>query len=230
LAEFSYNNSTHSSTTFSPFFATYGFHPRSDNFSQLSQQPPTLPNPAAVLLELRSELESAQTTYKRFADQHRSTPPTFEIGSKVWLRATHIRTQRPSKKLDSKLLGPFPIIAKVGELAYRLQLPPSMKIHNVFHVSLLEPFFSNPFPGRDIPAPTPVVVDSEEELVVDEILDSKLIHRHGHYLVKWLGVPFSEATWEPFENCVFSASGELYDNTAVSHYHTINPSKPGPWH
>jgi len=48
-----------------------------------------------------------------------------------------IKTTRPSKKLDYKKIGPFKIVAKIGRSGYNLALPPSMAIHNTFHISLL---------------------------------------------------------------------------------------------
>ena len=62
----------------------------------------------------------------------------FCPGDKVWLLSTNIKTRRPSKKLDWKCLGPFEVIKRVGIQAYQLRLPQSMKIYDVFHVTLLE--------------------------------------------------------------------------------------------
>ena len=63
----------------------------------------------------------------------------FQVGDKVWLDARHIKIKRPSRKLDWKKLGRFTIKRVVSKYAYELNLPASMKIHPVFHVSLLEP-------------------------------------------------------------------------------------------
>jgi hypothetical protein len=74
-----------------------------------------------------------------------SRPPTqgpsnFKVGDKVWLLIKNIATTRPCAKLDYKRLGPFKIAKLVGLVACQLELPPQFKIHNVFHVSLLEPY------------------------------------------------------------------------------------------
>ena len=66
--------------------------------------------------------------------------PSFQIGEKVLLRHDNISTTAPTKKLASKFLGPFSIIAKLSNLVYRLRLPKTLRIHNVFHVSLLEKY------------------------------------------------------------------------------------------
>jgi hypothetical protein len=103
-----------------------------------------------------------------------------------------------------------------------------MKIHPVFHVSLLTPA-SNPdlpdFPERRIPPPPPVEVQGQEEWVVREILDSR---RHGRsrqlqYLVAWEGFPDpSDNSWEPASNLI--ADG--IENAFLSDFHSKYPRKP----
>jgi len=59
----------------------------------------------------------------------------------VILSSRNITTKRPSKKLDTKFLGPFKIVEMKGKQAYKLNLPQIYsRIYNVFHVSLLEPY------------------------------------------------------------------------------------------
>ena len=48
-------------------------------------------------------------------------------------------------KLRPRYIWPYEIIAKVGPVAYRLDLPPELsKVHNVFHVSMLRKYITNP--------------------------------------------------------------------------------------
>ena len=87
--------------------------------------------------ETEAVLKAAAEDMKRYYDAwHR--PEEFKPGDHVWLNAKDLITERPSKKLDHKRLGPFKIIRKVGELAYELKLPPSFKIHPVISASQLE--------------------------------------------------------------------------------------------
>ena len=95
--------------------------------------------------------------------------------------------KRPSRKLDHKRLGPFDIIKPIGSLVYELKLPSTMKVHPVFHVSLLETAVNDPLSGQHIEPHPPVIVDSEEAWEVEEILYSRLHYRQGQYKVKWVG-------------------------------------------
>lgn len=132
-----------------------------------------------------------------------------------------IQSTRPSGKLDVKRLGPFQINQKVSTVAYKLDLPASLRIHPVFHVSLLEKYIPNTFENRIQEPPPPLVIEGEEEFEVEAILDSRLHYRKLQYLVKWLGYPSSENSWEPsssLTNCP----------EKLSRFHLSYPNKPGP--
>jgi len=120
----------------------------------------------------------------------------------VFLDASNIQTTRPSRKLSHRRLGPFPINSQVGNSAYQLRLPPSMgRLHPVFNVVKLSLAPPDPFPGhRASPPPLPEIVDGEEEWVVEEILDSRMVNRKLRYLVKWEGFGVEHNSWEPWDN------------------------------
>ena len=98
---------------------------------------------------------------------------------------------------------PFPILGKVGKVSYRVELPPRSKIHHVFHASYLKPYHGDrddPSRGLSKRAPTAVVTFYDKE--VEHVLTDRVIRRRGvppatKYLVKWKGLPESEANWEP---------------------------------
>jgi hypothetical protein len=96
-----------------------------------------------------------------------------------------------------------------------------MKIHLVFHVSLLEPYYESRIPGQ-VQAPLPPIqVNGEEEFEVEEILDSKIKNRVLYFLIHWQGYDISECTWEPIKNLT-NAQEALQDfhkkNTLQSHF------------
>ena len=109
-------------------------------------------------------------------------------------------TPRPSRKLDYKRLGPFTVIQRISPVAFRLELPATAKIHNVFHVSLLEPCVESSIPGRHQVPPPPVVLEGDEHFLVDRILAQRTRHRKVQYLVRWQGYGPEHDTWEPLSN------------------------------
>ena len=94
-----------------------------------------------------------------------------------------------------------------------------MKVHPVFHVSLLEPVATDPLPGQTHPPPPPVIVDDVEEFEVQEILDSRRQRNKLKYLVQWVG--FDHPTWQPSEDLEHSP-------IIVRRFHELYPKKPRP--
>jgi hypothetical protein len=209
LAEYAYNNAKHSGSKFSPFYLNYGMNPRLDwSFKAVREQQSASDEGAQQLAKNLEELHAtarnnllrAQTRMKGYYDRKRDQDPEFKPGDKVWLDASNLKTNRPSKKLDSKNLGPFEVIEKIGSRAYRLKLPATIKVHPVFHVSLLSKYRASNIPGRAQPPPPPVVVDNEEEWYVERIADIRWdpVRKQPMYLVKWEGYPLEEAQWKPY--------------------------------
>ncbi|CDO77965.1 hypothetical protein BN946_scf184971.g15 [Trametes cinnabarina] len=232
LAEFAYNNAPNATTGISPFFTNKGYHPGLTVHPERDLTSARAREFAVDLEELHTELRKqiaeAQARYQVQADKHRLPAPDFRIGDLVYLKAKHIRTTRPSKKLLEKFLGPFEIIAKVGTHSYTLRLPDSMRaVHLVFHVSQLEPATPNVIPGRVQPPPPPVIVDGEPEYEISEILDSKLDRRRKTckllYLVRWAGY---EGTDEETSWILATELGHAQE--LVSDFHQTYPDKPGP--
>src|SRR5271169_558469 len=94
-----------------------------------------------------------------------------------------------------------------------------MKVHPVFHVSLLTPKLPDLIPGRHRPPPPPIEVEGEEEYEVEEILDSRLFRGKLQYFVKWKGYTTEENSWEPAENVANAAN-------AVEAFHKAHPNRP----
>jgi hypothetical protein len=189
LAEFTYNNSTNSTTSMTPFFANTGHHPLFD--ISLIREPVVPSAETRVLLlktirdDLIANLHEAQQSYTYHVNTRRLPAPPLHIGDKVFLDRCYIKTTRPSTKLDHKKLGPFKISEIINPVAFRLALPSTMHIHNVFHVSLLEPQTQDIISAFTQPPPPPVIVDGAEEFEVEAVLDSRLHRGHLQYLVHW---------------------------------------------
>ena len=115
-------------------------------------------------------------------------------GDKVYLLRRNIKTTRPSDKLDYVKIGPFRIQEQTGKVNYQLELPKGMRIHPVFHVSLLEPAL------RNAKVQTKIDIVTSNEYEVEKILDNRSVNGLQQYLVKWKGYDDSENTWEPKTN------------------------------
>ena len=231
LAEFAYNNAPSATTGISPFFANKGYHPNITVHPERDLSSVRAKEFAVDLDELHQELRlqisEAQKRYQGPADTRRTPAPDFKVGDTVFVKATHFRTTRPSKKLSEKNLGPFEIIAKVGPSSFTLRLPNHLRaVHPVFHVSQLEPATPNTIPNRVQPPPPPIEVDDDFEYEISEILDSKLDQRRKCkllYLVRWTGYEGTdqETDWLP-------ATELKHAPEVVQDFHKSYPDKPGP--
>ena len=97
---------------------------------------------------MQFQLQEAQDRYKAFIDESQKEHPLLQVGDKVWLLWCNIKTTWPYDKLDYQRIEPFPIHKQINQVAYQLMLPASMKVHPVFHVSLLEPYKESNIPSR----------------------------------------------------------------------------------
>uniref|UniRef100_A0A803SL45 Gypsy retrotransposon integrase-like protein 1 n=2 Tax=Anolis carolinensis TaxID=28377 RepID=A0A803SL45_ANOCA len=140
VAEFAYNNAVHTSSQHTPFELTYGFHPRggvAPSTNVVSSDPVYRSTEMAALHDVaRRLLLEAKATQKTQADRHRQAGEELEEGDLVWLSSKHIK--QAGGKFAPRYLGPFPIVKKISSVAFRLRLPSSLKVHPVFHRSLLK--------------------------------------------------------------------------------------------
>jgi hypothetical protein len=219
VAEFAINNSVHESTKVTPFYLNKGFHPRTPmnateglDHDTISVTEGSAPAAAAfadrmanVLKDAKQHLRAAQDRQKAYADKSRRDLE-FEVGQRVLLSSKNLMNRvRGSRKLLPRWLGPFTVLARIGQVAYRLDLPKTMQCHDVFHISLLRAYRDS---GRVQPPPVPEFVDGHLEFEVERIVDHRVV-RSGRrsrveYLVRWLGYSSDYDSWEPqssMSNC-----------------------------
>jgi hypothetical protein len=203
LAQIAYNQSPTTTTGTSPFYANYGFEPNdlTGTMEVLAD------NPAAALTateiremhaSLRLDLMFCRQQMTKYANRKRLEGPTLKGGDKVYLLRRNIRSNKPTKKLDAVKLGPFRVRRKKGPVNYELELPKKMRIHPVFHISLLEPAAPDATLEQDVKDIDPEI--QEDIYEVERIIDVRSRRGQKQYLVRWKGYQPSEDTWEPEAN------------------------------
>jgi hypothetical protein len=209
-AEWWYNSSYHTAIKTSPFQALYEYSPPQiqeicilDSVSPDTQA--TLQDTTSMIQALQHNLMYAQKKMKKYADANR-TARSFDLGDMVYLKMQPHREAAlglgTALKLTSKYYGPFRIIQKVGQLAYKLQLPAGTKLHDVFHVNQLKKHLGpRAVPNARLPLLT---ADGKVKFNPVAILQRRQIPRQaGEYavaipqlLIHWEGMTPEEATWE----------------------------------
>jgi hypothetical protein len=205
LAEYWYNTTYHSAHGTTPFEVLYGNKPRhfgittTDTCSVPDLQQ-WLQDRSAMTQLIQQHLARAQQRMKFQADKQRSERE-FAVGDWVYLKlqphVQHSVARRTCAKLNYKYFGSYLILQRIGAVAYKLQLPPSSKIHQVVHVSQLK---------KAIPPDSTVTPDehlslllTETELTPVQVLCTKLCLvgqlAHPFALVQWSFLPVDWTSW-----------------------------------
>ncbi|GJR42043.1 putative reverse transcriptase domain-containing protein [Tanacetum coccineum] len=151
LVEFSYNNSYHTNIKAAPFEALYGCKCRSHMcWAEVGDSQLTgleiIHETTEKIVHIKSRIQAARDRRKSYADVRRK-PLEFQVGDKVMLKVSPWKWEihfGKRGKLNPRYIGPFKIIAKVGTVAYRLELPEQLsRVHSTFHVSNLKKCMSN---------------------------------------------------------------------------------------
>lgn len=203
-AEHIYNTAFQSALKDTPFWVVYGRDPPTirsyePGETRVAAVAKSMADRDEFIADVRYRLEQAQAIYKHHYDKtHRDV--RYNIGDWVWLCLRHrapASLNVPTKgKLKPRFYGPNYIIGIVNKVAYRLELPPHARLHNVFHVGLLKKFVGTPpIAPLALPPTNHGAVVPEPERAVR----SRLARGVKQILVHWKGEPAASATWEDVE-------------------------------
>ncbi|WVZ58178.1 hypothetical protein U9M48_008473 [Paspalum notatum var. saurae] len=205
--EFSYNNSYQASLKKSPFEALYGRRCRTPLFwNQTGEKqvfrPDLIRDAKQKIKMVRENLRVAQSRQKSYADVRRRDL-TFKVDDFVYLKVSSMRGIRRFNmkgKLAPRYIGPFKIVERKGEVAYKLELPSNLSgIHDVFHVSQIKkcltvPEEQAPLEGLDVQED---VTYTEHPVKILETSERVTRNRRVKICrVQWKHHTEDEATWE----------------------------------
>jgi hypothetical protein len=169
-------------------------------------------NMQAVLKDAKLHLHAAAARMKAYADSSRKEV-VLTVGQKVTLSTKNLKPKYGTRKLMPRYIGPFTVLKQINDVAYKIDVPSNLKIHKVFHVSLLSPYNDK----GDRRPPPPVFVNDEPEWEVEAVLLHRVSRRFKHkakllpsetpvpvnqhdYYIKWAGYGPEHCSWEPFKN------------------------------
>ena len=237
VAEFAINSHVSAATGFTPFFLDTGMHPRiplslaaqSLGTQERQESAPgteTVPGPPFTTQAFVHEwneaekaakvaMRIAQDRYAAHAD-YRRLDTSFADGDKVLLSTENLKLPSTvSWKFTARWIGPYPVRRAVSPVAYELLLPRTLRVHPVFHVSLLKAYREdaiNPSP----PPPEPIVNDEgEQEYFVQELLQHR-VRRIGRrsrveFLVRWTGYGPDADEWIPLADVEETEAYDRYE-------------------
>ena len=205
LAEYWYNTNWHSALNKSPFEVLYNHPPRhfglTEDVCVVPELQKWLDERTTVTAVLRQQLLRVQQKMKSTADKKRIFRE-FDVGDQVFLKLQpYIQTSvapRSNQKLAYKFYGPYRVLARVGQVAYLLELPQASKIHPVIHVSQLKKVIGPAIQVQDT-LPEPDVHLQVPLKVLQRRMVRKGSSTVSQVLIQWSDVPVELATWEDTE-------------------------------
>ncbi len=198
IAEFAHNLWKNDMTRHSPHKLLTGTRPQV-NIQLINGNTPATDIRLKELEEARQEVQRHLEARQSQKDEGRTME--MKTGDKVWLEGKNLHIIGACKLLP-KRYGPFTITKRNGPVAYKLELPPSMKIHNIFHIDLLMPYKETEQYGMPYTRPPPVIDQGEEEYEIESIISDKSSGRNWkkQYLIHWKGYPSSNDSWVDHED------------------------------
>ncbi|KAK2409545.1 hypothetical protein QL285_044961 [Trifolium repens] len=207
LIEFTYNNSFHASIGMAPFEALYGRRCRTplcwhESGESVVLGPKIVQQTTEKIKMIQEKMRASQSRQKSYYDKKRKCVE-FNEGDHVFLRVsptTGVGRALRSRKLTPRFIGPYQILGRVGKVAYRIALPPSLSnLHNVFHVSQLRKYVSDPthvIKTDDIQVRENLVVETLPLRVEGREVKKLRNKEIASVKVVWGGPAGESATWE----------------------------------
>src|SRR5580693_6567950 len=211
-----HNNSKNSTTGFAPSELLIGWEPplateqRSESKNQTAEE---------YLSSMRRNRLMAIHALNKVALRTDTPPNRWMIGQLAWLEGKNLPLAHGTAKLAPRRHGPFRVTQVISPVAVRLELPPQWRIHPVFHISLLTPYTETPSHGPNFTRPPPDLIDREEEYEVEQIRSHRTWGRSktAQYLIKWVGYPESDNTWEDAD--------QIHAPELIKLYHSALPGR-----
>lgn len=159
----------------------------------------------AMRAEAQDALTYSQFAVAKFFDHKHAPPPEFKVGDQAYINIAkkdesgyHMAGVN-CQKLAPRRIGPYTVLEILaGGRAVKLELPPSSSIWPIISCIHLEKVPPN---VRGPTQPPPVEIQdgeaSHQEFEVEQIIQRRTRNNTIQYLVKWVGYPFEQATWEP---------------------------------
>ncbi|KAE8914030.1 hypothetical protein PF003_g1323 [Phytophthora fragariae] len=155
----------------------------------------------AILKMAQDAMSEAQTRMKSYYDKNRIAQD-FKPGDMVLLDGRNLDIRHKgfaqAKKLAPRFIGPYPVVKQVHHDSYELRLSKGLKLHPVFHTSLLKPYRSDESRSQNVNKV--ILNDCSEGQLVREVIGHRRRKKKLQYRIWWLGEPREDATWEPVEN------------------------------
>ena len=232
--QFALNSHYNQATKASAFQIVLGYNPASPfdrllNFTPETRKPDWRVQRATEVQQARQALHIAQ---QRMMQQDLGNIKTFtlKVGEHAWLSTKHLKLQTTGiSKLMPRYVGPFKVVTVINDVTYKLDLPPNMKLHPVFHVSELKPVPS----GTKLPnQPIAVEIDGNVEFLVDSILAHKVRQRRTQnkhtawyvYLTSFEGMDAAQNEWLTEDD--FTCDGTIINTVLQAYKREHNLTSP----
>jgi hypothetical protein len=182
--EFTHNNQRHADQPKTLFEIIQGESPKALPLMYENTKFPSINDKIKQMMTDRDKALAAHKLARaRIAERRQNTVTPFTVGQKVWLDTRNMKTNY-HKKIIPKREGPFEVEEVLGPVTYRLKLPTTWKIHNVFHAVLLKPYIETEVHRENFSRPIPDILDGEEVYNVETILKHQRRGRSYQYLIK----------------------------------------------